>query len=789
MGRRSTLRRVKGFIQGLARGRPVLVAGGILLTSVVAWSLALAGAWFTWDVTMRLPGRDAISGIGDMAQATTIFDRRGEPVFTIFKEQRIEFPVEKLAPILKQAVVAIEDQRFYEHRGVDVVRVAGAMLANLQSGRRSQGGSTITQQLARQSFLTRDKTYRRKLKEVLLAAQIEHSFTKDEILGLYLNKVYFGDGFHGIEAAARGYFGKSASEVSLDEAAMLAGLIQSPSNYMPTEHPQRALARRGTVLAAMRSSGVIDDAAFAAAKDAPLVLRNGLQRDEDFGLYYKEQVRRELVDRFGWDRVSQGGLRVFAAIDADVQREVERSIEQELARIEARRGFPHATRAALGPPARDQAPGYLQASAVVIDPTSGQVLALAGGRDFKESRFNRAFQARRQPGSAFKPIVYAQAMEEGLSPATVLTGLDDAILTPDGTWMPEDEHSSATSMTLRTALRTSSNRAAVKLIRDVGIGRTIELVKRMRLGDLPAVPSIALGAGEVTLASLTSAYAAFANGGFVRSPVLVMRVEDADGQVLFQDEGAPQRAISETTSFLVASMLADVINSGTGYRARASGFVLPAGGKTGTTNDYHDVWFVGFTPHVVTGVWIGFDQPRPIMPNGYAGDVAVPLWAAIMKRATAAARPEWVPRPEGLVAIEVCRLSGKRPNEGCAHVEVADDEGNVTVRSMVYTEYFARGKQPEEICPLHDGTSFFEKLAGGFGNDGAPPVAAREAGLPTVLMPPLPVDVAPPAEAPARVEPVAEPSAEAPKKRGFWSKVFGRGKDDDKKKPPQKPPE
>ena len=594
--RRGYTAKVQRFIRSLAQGRPKSVATTILVVSAVAWTLALAGAWFVWDITMHLPGRSAISGIGDMAQATTIFDRRGEPVFTIFKEQRIEVPIEKVAPVIRQAVVAIEDQRFYEHRGVDGVRVLGALVANLQSGRRSQGGSTITQQLARQSFLTRDKTLRRKLKEVLLAAQIEHSFTKDEILGFYLNKVYFGDGFHGIEAAARGYFGKSASDVRLDEAALLAGLIQSPSNYMPTEHPERAIARRATVLAAMKSSGVIDEAAFGQARDAPLALHNGLQRDEAFGLYYKEQVRRELVDRFGWERVSEGGLRVFAAIDADVQREVERSVEQELARIESRRGYPHATRAALGPPANDALPDYLQASVVVLDPATGQVLAFMGGRDFKESRYDRAFQAKRQPGSAFKPIVYAMAMEQGLSPATVLTGLDEAVLTPDGTWMPEDEHSSASSMTLRTGLRTSSNRAAVKLIRTVGIERTIDLVKRMRLGDLPAVPSIALGAGEVTLASLTSAYAAFANGGFVRTPVLVTRVEDADGQVLFEDAGTPQRAVSETTAFLVASMLADVINSGTGYRARAEGFMLPAGGKTGTTNDYHDAWFLDSRP-------------------------------------------------------------------------------------------------------------------------------------------------------------------------------------------------
>ncbi len=330
----------------------------------------------------------------------------------------------------------------------------------------------------------------------------------------------------------------------------------------------------------------------------------------------------------------------------------------------------------------------------------------------------------------------------------------------------------------------------MKLIRNVGIERTVDLVKRMRLGDLPAVPSIALGAGEVTLASLTSAYATFANGGLVRTPVLVTRVEDADGQVLFEDAGTPQRAVSETTAFLVASMLADVVNSGTGYRARANGFMLPAGGKTGTTNDYHDAWFVGFTPSVVTGVWIGFDQPRTIMPNGYAGDVAVPLWASIMKGATANAKPDWLTRPQGLVAVEVCRVSGLRPNVGCQHVEVEDSEGNVTTRSMVYTEYFVRGQQPSDICPLHDGTSFFEKLAGAFSTDSAPPVIGRDVTQPAILRPPTPAEVQAPAEvteataAPAS----ADAPAETPKKRGFWSKIFGRGKDEDEPKPPPAKP-
>jgi penicillin-binding protein 1A len=714
-----------------------------------------------------------------MAQATTLFDAHDRHAFTIFKEQRIELPLAKMSPNLIKAVISVEDQRFYDHSGVDAIRVAGAVLRNLEAGRRAEGGSTITQQLARLSFLTRDKTYRRKLKEIILASYIEGEYQKNDILEMYLNKVYFGDGLYGVEAAARGYLAKSASDLTVDEAALLAGLIQSPSAYAPTGNLDRALARRAVVLQTMVSSGVIDAKTAEQARTAPVKLVNGLEVSESSGLYFKETVRRELVEKFGWPRVSQGGLRVYTTIDMDLQREAESLVEKSLQEIESRKSFPHPPRAKVARVKEGEAPDYLQGALVALDPKTGYVRALVGGRDFNESRFNRAIQAKRQAGSAFKPFVYAAAIESGQSPASVISRLNDPILTAQGEWVPEDEHSEADSMTLRTALRTSSNRAAVQLLNTVGIRTAVDYAKKLNVGTPPSVPSLALGAGEVTLSSMTAAYGAFANGGIVRRPVLIRRVEDSDGKVLFNDPGKSDRAVSEATAFLMASMLQDVINAGTAYRARQNGFMLPAAGKTGTTNDYNDAWFVGFTPKLVTGVWIGFDQPKTIIRNGYAGEIAVPLWGSFMKVATKDDKSEWLARPAAVTSANVCRISGKLPNSGCDHVEVINRDGVVETRSMIYTEYFVKGTQPTTLCPLHESRSFMDAIAGVFGKDsGPPPVPVGAAGLPTTPSAPPERPSSGPAAAQHPAAPTVSPSPEetaTPKKRGFWSRVFGGG--------------
>jgi penicillin-binding protein 1A len=756
----------------------------LLLTSIVTLALVLfftAGtiAWFSYEITGGLPNRDAIRRIGDMARSTTIFDAADTPVFTIFKEQRYEVPLKAVSPHLVKAVLAIEDQRFYEHSGVDGVRVVAALRRNLREGRRAEGGSTITQQLARQSFLSRDKTYRRKITEVILASYLESSYTKDDILELYLNKVYFGDGLYGVEAAARGYFGKPAAALDVAESALLAGLIQSPSGYAPTVNLEKAIARRDVVLEAMASSGAIDRSRAERAKRARVRLVDGLEKDEPYGSYFKEQVRLELVDRFGWDRVYRGGLRVYTTLDSDLQQAAETHVENGLRRIEKRRAFRHAPRTGGRVESLEATP-YLQGALVAIDPSTGYVRALVGGRDFQESRFNRAVQARRQAGSAFKPFVFAAALEKGYSPGTVLTGLNNPVWTVEGDWVPEDGHSTASSMTLRTALKTSSNRAAVQLLTSVGIPSAVAYARKLQVGTPPSVPSLALGAGDVTLLSLTSAYGAFAAGGVIHPPVFLRRVEDSDGNVLYDDEKKAQRAVSEATAFLMASMLADVIDHGTGYRARQAGFTLPAAGKTGTTNDYVDAWFVGFTPSVVTGVWVGFDQPRPIVDNGYAGELAVPIWTDVMKAATKGHDPAWIARPGDVVPVNICRVSGKRPGAGCGSVQSVSRDGFLETRSAVYSELFVKGTEPSTRCTLHAAPSPFE----GF----TVPVAQAELPLPEVgdilapqAAPRIPNPRAPPSPQPsAGVEaraPAAAPKAEAdtPRKRGFWSRLFRRG--------------
>lgn len=790
--------RAPGRIRRAALEHPRALVGVLAMTSVAAWVVFAYALWFAWDIRQSLPDTATLRGVSDMAQATTILDVEDRPVFTIFKEQRIEVPLAKISPHMKAAVLSVEDQRFYKHNGVDIVRIGAAVIANARTGTRSQGGSTITQQLARQSFLTRQKTYTRKIKEAFAALLIEGTYPKDEILELYLNKVYFGDGFHGVEAAALGFLGKHAADLDVAEAALLAGLIQSPSSYAPTINMDKAVARRAIVLRTMLDSGVIDQATFEQARKAPVRLRNQLRRDEAFGLYFKEQVRRELVDRFGWELVSEGGLRVYTTIVPDLQQQAEKAVETRLRQIEERRGYPHTPRSAIEIE-EGQAPDYLQASVVVLDPTTGAVRALVGGRNFAESRFNRVVQARRQSGSAFKPIVYAAAIEAGQSPGSIVSNLNDPINTPQGDYVPEDEHSAADSMTLRTGLRTSSNRAAVHLLRTVGIDKAVTTARALSLGDMPPVPSMALGAGEVTLASLTAAYGAFATGGIIRTPHLIRRVESRDGEVLYAVKDDSREVFSPQTAFLMTTMLADVINSGTGWRARADGFRLPAAGKTGTTNDYHDVWFVGYTPKVVTGVWMGFDKPKPIIANGYAGELAVPLWASVMRAATRDDEPETFERPDGIVSVQVCRVTGKRASQGCSHVPVETPNG-IEDRSMVYGEYYRRGTEPGDYCTEHEGPGFWARLAGAFGKDtGLKPVTAEQAGLPAAEIPrsiPQP-EVA---DAPKAAQAAASAAAkdddtvakkEPEKKRGFWGRLFGRrdkdkSDDDDRKSAPPK---
>jgi 1A family penicillin-binding protein len=695
-----------------------------------------------------LPDGNELGAVDRMPQATTLYDIHDRPIFTIFKEYRVEMGLADLPPHLRDAVLAIEDRRFFDHGGLDAIRIAGAAWGNFWKGRAAEGGSTITQQLAREFFLTRKKTLWRKASEAVLAFRLEHRYSKEEILEFYLNKVYFGDGLYGVGAAARGYFGKLPSDLTLGEAALVAGLINAPSLNAPTTNPSRALARRSVVLAAMVEAGFITQEASQKAARERLALRDVLRRQEPLGQHFKEEARQQLVKQFGWERLSEGGLRVYTTIDAEMQRAAEAAVSQGLTDVEARR-VSRNKKARQAP----EAP-RLEAALVALDPATGEVRAMVGGRDFAESPFNRSTQALRQPGSAFKPFVYATALEAGYSPASLLDELDRPIETAQGPWMPDDGHSTDTAMTIRTALRISSNRAAAHMLQEVGIPETVAHARAMGIGTVPSVPSLALGAGEVTLMSMTAAYAAFADQGRVRTPTLIRRVEDADGKVLFEALSVNRQAVSASTAFLMASMLRDVIDAGTAHRARREGFTLPAAGKTGTTNDFVDAWFVGFTPHLVAGVWMGFDQPRTIIGNGFAAELAVPLWTHFMKKATAGHKPDWFTPPSGTTTANVCSASGLLAGAGCAHV---------------YREYFARGTAPTRVCQVHGpAPATASQLAAVLQSNGVLPSSPDAAALT-----PAPAPTAISSPAPETVAAVPPPPRKAP---GFWSRIFGRGR-------------
>jgi len=746
-------RRVEAFVNA----HRTLVLACLVVLCLGTWLGIGASIGYVYAAVRSLPSQNTVRSAGTMARATTIADVKGRHAFTIFEEQRLQVPLSRVSRNVIAATVAIEDQRFYSHNGFDPIRLVAALVNDVVKQRAEQGGSTITQQLARLSFLTPDKTIRRKLQELILATRLERTFTKDQILELYLNKAYFGDGLYGVEAASLGYFGKHAADLDIAEAALIAGLVKSPSTYAPTVNGTRAVARRNVVLQAMRDTRAIDDRTYRAAATSALQLNDALRREEAFGQYFKEEVRKELVGRFGWDQVYRSGLRVETTLDLDMQRAAEAEVDRTLATIEEQQQKRRASNATANEP--------LQAALVALDPHTGEVRAMVGGRSFEQSHFNRATQSRRQPGSAFKPFVYAAALEQGFTPATVITGLSEPVATLQNVWLPDDQHIAGDAITMRAALRLSSNRAAVRMLQTIGVEEAVNYAQRLGLDNLPAVPSLALGSGEVTLLSLTSAFGAFDNQGVLASPSLIRRVTTSEGQVLFEATPSTKPAVSPTTAFLITSMLQDVINAGTAAQARQIGFRLPAAGKTGTTNDYRDAWFVGYTPRLVTGVWVGYDQPRTIIRGGYAAELAVPLWARFMITATHDDKSESFRPPAGIVAIDIDGASGRLATDDCRRAR----------DSVVYTEYFARGTEPIDICPIHR-AHLLRALGIPFGRPSAPVVVAQESAPPTVA------EVRP---QPPVVGQQAPPPPEK-KKRGFWSRVLGIGRDSDRADPKNK---
>lgn len=640
-------------------------------------------------------------------EASRVYAADGSRIADLSHERRVVVELKEVPAGLSNGFVAVEDRRFWEHDGVDLKGVGRALWRNLTSLSLDEGFSTITMQLARNVFaheLPRSAKLRRKVCEIRLAGQIEAKYDKPEILRLYLNQVYMGGGVYGVEAAARAYFGRPASQLTIAESALLIGLVKNPEGYNPRKHMTRAIARRNVVLEVMAQEGVITGSDAESAKDAPITLAPPIEAAGP-APYFVAAVRQELRERFGAD-ADERGLRVHTGLDPELQHVAHDALLAQIRRVEAgeygryRHAVPKGD--ALEPAAGAGSP-YLQGMVLLMDTRTGLVRALVGGRDFSHSSYDRAFAARRQPGSAFKPIVYAAAIQHGLTTSTRVATTPVALAGTRVTWRPDDlVDDSVTSLVARDALARSSNYAAVRVGMGVGEHRVIGMARALGLTtSIPAYPSIFLGSAEVAPAEFVSAYATLANGGNRVRPTLIERVEDTRGNVLWRADRPAERAVDEGVAFLTVNMMQDVIDNGTGSAVRRAGFWHTAAGKTGTTNDARDVWFLGVTPDLAAGVWLGFDQPKTILSNATGGSLAAPVWTEVMKAAYAdrPAPPPWTP-PPGVVTAAVDTETGKLAEPDCP-------------REHVRIEYFLPGTQPLEYCPLHGGGSVLKRLLRG----------------------------------------------------------------------------
>jgi 1A family penicillin-binding protein len=601
-------------------------------------------------------------GIGD----TVFYGADGQPWFRL-NGQRHDVSLTEISADLQHAVVAVEDRRFYRHPGIDPIGLGRAVFRDIQHGGRREGGSTLTQQLARTLFLSNVRTYGRKLKEAGIALLLEAQLTKTQILEFYLNRVYLSAGVYGVETMSEHLFRKPASAVSLPEAAFIAGLIRAPSALSPWTNYDGALDRSHTVLALMRSQGFITAAQEDAARRARPRIQPYRQPNDARAGWAKEYLRQQFRNEFGGDNPPD--WQVHTTFQPALQDAAERAVASGLDRLKR---------------------PELEAALVAIDPHTGDILAMVGGANYARSTYNRAVRSKRQPGSAFKPLVYAVALEKGYSPVSVLSNLRHVSAPSDPEWRPRSaEVEQPDQLTLRAALLESNNPAAADLQQRVGSRAVLRLASDAGLDGLPDVPSLALGTGLVSPLDLTAAYTMFPGDGQIARPRGVIGVFDSGGRQVLDRPVDRAQLISPAAAFQMTAMLRDVIERGTGAPARALGVRGPVAGKTGTTDDYRDAWFVGYSTSVVVGVWVGFDQPASIGRDAYGARVALPIWADFMKRTARQLPAREFTVPPGIHGEDLCSVSYVQPVEGCP----------------TYVEYFKEGDTvPSALCPIHRGT-------------------------------------------------------------------------------------
>lgn len=773
-----------------SRRRPWWAIALVVLGALVLLG-GLTGAGAVWYIARDLPALDSVTSYQPSLVSRVYSDDR-KVVGQFYVERRILTPLADIPDHLIHAVIAVEDSRFFEHPGLDIVGIGRAVWTNLRKGGKIEGASTITQQLARALLLSPERTYMRKFKELLLAYKIETVLTKDQILETYLNHIYFGQGAYGVAAAAQTYFAKDLSQLTLPEAALLAGLPKSPNNYSPSKNPDRAKKRQEHVLARMEEAGFITAQERDAAVQQPLTFKHG--GGSQIAPYFMEYVRQQVMAKFGETAVYKGGLDIFTTLNLDLQKAAEKAIRNGLRSLDKRQGWrgplrtedpTKLTETPAGNPdsppksgdivegivtkvGKDHAivqvgsiqgkllfddmawakrrlrgrdltkdvvslptvkgllkPGdvievslkgvdrdlvyfqldqtpIVEGALLALDPRTGAIRAMVGGYDFGRSEFNRTVLARRQAGSAFKPIIYAAAFNSGLSPATVV--LDTPVVyeqqdDPDKTWKPENygkRFHGATS--LRNALTHSHNLATVRLLEKVGVKSVVEFSRMLGIGSpLNHDLSLALGSSSLTLLELTSAYGIFANQGLKLDAYAVAMVQDPNGQMLEQNLFVPRQAISPETAYLITNVLEDVVQRGTGQAAKALG--RPLAGKTGTTNDYSDAWFIGYTPNLVVGVWVGFDDIRSLGETESGARAALPIWIDFMKEALPFLPEIPFEIPENVVFVRVDPETG---------LLAADHAEQATV------EIFAKGTEPTDTAPLRTDASRFYQVDQGF---------------------------------------------------------------------------
>ncbi len=644
--------------------------------------------------------------VKEMPSRSAVYDMDGKLYSRMQGENRILVPLGKVSKNFTQALLAREDSRFYQHRGVDPLGILRAVLRNVAARSAMQGASTLTQQLARNSFPDQisgqHKNAHRKLLEAFVALRIEQHYTKDQILENYVNRIYFGaGGIFGIESASLAYFEKHASELSLGEAALLAGIIRGPGYYSPTNHLNRAIGARDAVLDRMVKLGQITEAQAETAKAARLNFSHRHVQSPQQN-YAMGDVNHELSEMLTAEQLAEGGLKVYTTIDPALQKAAEAAVDADLRKVESKPGYNHPKRSEFTQQDRDEESPtpYVQGAVVVIDNRNGAIRAIVGGRDYLESNFNRATQGKRQVGSTFKPFVYATAFGKGMLPGMRVDDgpIEKGEVHGAPTWSPSN--SDGTFKGIQRAeegLIQSRNTMSVRVGNYAGLEEVARTARSVGILNLPQQPSVFLGAFESNLSQITTAYTVFANNGLHRQSYLIERIDDAAGDVLYRAAHIEAPGISPGVSWLITGILGKVLDHGTAASARSLGWTKPAAGKTGTTNDYKDAWFVGYTTSLTCGVWVGLDKSETGITKGYGATLALPIWVDVMNAASAQRYPAAAFKPpEATERVSICSVSNQLATTACDHSDAS------------YAIDLPVSLIPRDPCPTHRGGSIIQ---------------------------------------------------------------------------------